>query len=71
MTRLTLDQVEAMDKEVLTPAEVSGILHLDQETIRWQARAAPHLLGFPVVVAGNRTKIPRVAFLKYMRGELK
>lgn len=69
MERMTLDQIEAMTTEVLTPAQVASVLHLDQDTIRGQARDAPWLLGFPVVLAGNRVKIPRIAFLRFMRGE--
>lgn len=69
MERLTLDQIEAMTTEVLTPQQVASVLHLDQDTIRGQAREAPWLLGFPVVCAGNRVKIPRLPFLRFMRGE--
>lgn len=69
MERMTLDQIEAMTTEVLTPAQVASVLHLDQDTIRGQAREAPWLLGFPVVLAGNRVKIPRLPFLRFMRGE--
>ena len=69
MNRLTLDQIAEMTAEVLTPAQVASILHLDQDTIRGQAREATWLLGFPVVLAGNRVKIPRIAFLRFMRGE--
>ena len=69
MERMTLDQIEAMTTEVLTPAQVASVLHLDQDTIRGQAREAPWLLGFPVVLAGKRVKIPRIAFLRFMCGE--
>lgn len=69
MQRLTLDQIEQMTVAVLTPAQVSGVLHLDQDTIRGQARERPELLGFPVICAGNRVKIPRLPFLRFMRGE--
>ena len=69
MNRLTLDQIAEMTAEVLTPAQVASVLHLDQDTIRGQAREAPWLLGFPVVLAGNRVKIPRIAFLRFMRGD--
>lgn len=69
MERLTLDQIEQMTADVLTPAQVASVLHLDQDTIRGQARVCPELLGFPVVVAGNRVKIPRIPFLRFMRGE--
>ena len=69
MDRLTLDQIAEMTAEVLTPAQVASILHLDQDTIRGQAREAPWLLGFPVICAGNRVKVPRLPFLRFMRGE--
>lgn len=69
MERLTLDQIEAMTTEVLTPAQVASVLHLDQDTIRGQARDCPWRLGFPVIVAGNRVKVPRLPFLRFMRGE--
>ena len=69
MERMTLDQIAEMTAEVLTPAQVASVLHLDQDTIRGQAREAPWLLGFPVICAGNRVKIPRLAFLRFMRGE--
>ena len=67
--RLTLDQIAEMTAEVLTPAQVASVLHLDQDTIRGQAREAPWLLGFPVICAGNRVKVPRLPFLRFMRGE--
>lgn len=69
MERMTLDQIEAMTTEVLTPAQVASVLHLDQDTIRGQARECPEWLGFPVICAGSRVKIPREAFLRFMKGE--
>lgn len=70
MQRLTLDELAALPVEVLTPAQVAPVLCLDQDTIRGQARTCPALLGFPVIVAGNRVKIPKRTFVKFMRGEL-
>lgn len=69
MQRMTLDELEALPVEVLTPAQVAPVLHLDQDTIRGQARECPELLGFPVVVAGSRVKIPKRTFVKFMSGE--
>lgn len=68
MQRMTLDELEALPVEVLTPAQVAPVLCLDQDTIRGQARECPELLGFPVVVAGNRVKIPKRPFLMFMEG---
>jgi hypothetical protein len=66
---MTLDELSTMTVDVLTPAQVAPILRLDADTIRRQARDCPERLGFNVIVAGSRVKIPRVAFLRFMRGE--
>lgn len=71
MQRLTLDELAALPVEVLTPAQVAPVLCLDQDTIRGQARSCPELLGFPVVVAGNRVKIPKKPFLRFMQEGIK
>ena len=67
MRSITLDEIEAIPAEVLTPAQVAPVLHLDQDTIRGQARTCPARLGFPVIVAGSRVKIPKRPFLAFMR----
>jgi hypothetical protein len=71
MQRLTLDELAALPVEVLTPAQVAPVLCLDQDTIRGQARECPERLGFPVIVAKSRVKIPKQAFIHYMQGEEK
>ena len=71
MQRLTLDELEALPVDSLTPAQVAPVLCLDQDTIRGQARSCPELLGFPVVVAGRQVRIPKPAFIKFMREGIK
>lgn len=66
---MTLDELAALPTEVLTPAQVAPLLHLDQDTIRGQARERPELLGFPVIVAKSRVKIPKRPFIKFLQGE--
>ena len=63
---MTLDEIKASDKSVLTPAEVAEVLGCDAQDVRIQARLAPEKLGFPVIVVKTRTKIPRVPFLRFM-----
>ena len=63
---MTLDEIKASDKSVLTPAEVAEVLGCDAQDVRIQARLAPEKLGFPVIIIKSRTKIPRVPFLRYM-----
>ena len=67
---MTLSDIEAMDRSVLTPAIVSEYLGCDQQTLRLQARLRPDLLGFPVVCVGTRVKIPKEPFRAFGRGEI-
>lgn len=64
--KYTLEDIKAMDREMLTPAIVSQVVGCDPHYIRIQARADPEALGFPVSVQGSRTRIPRRAFIKWM-----
>lgn len=65
---MTLEDVKAMKDDVITPAVASQVLRCDPHWIRIAAREKPHLLGFPVTVIGNRVKIPRLPFIKFMEG---
>ena len=66
---MTLDEIQASDKPFLTPADVAGVLAADAQSIRLQAREFPEALGFPVICVGNRTKIPRKPFLRFLGEE--
>lgn len=66
---MTLQQIESDTREILIPADIAPILECDPHDIRVAAHQKPELLGFPVVLIGNRVKIPRLAFLKFMKGE--
>lgn len=68
---MTLTEVERMDVATLTPAQVASVLHSEPQLIRVAARQRPELLGFDVIIVGNRVKIPREAFVAFMRGRRK
>lgn len=68
VTRYTLAEIEAMDREFLTPAIVAGALGWDQYSISLQAKIDPKALGFPVIRHGTRTLIPKEGFLRFCRG---
>ena len=55
--------------EMLTPAEVASIIGVDPQSIRLQAQRDPKKLGFPVVVIGTRTMIPKIAFYDFFKIE--
>lgn len=63
---MNLAEIKASDKQFLTPADVSEIVGVDPQSLRLQARQKPEMLGFPVVVIGTRTKIPRIPFLRFI-----
>lgn len=63
----TLDEIEALPGEVLTCQQVSGVLGADPATLHTQAMQDPYMLGFPVICAGTRVKIPKRPFLIFMR----
>ena len=66
----TLRDVAESKKLMLTANDIAPIIGSDPQLIRMQARERPDRLGFPVVCIGSRVKIPRDAFLSFMRGIL-
>lgn len=63
---MTLAEIKASDKVLLTPSDVSKVLGCDPYTISLVARDAPEKLGFPIMRVGTRTKIPRKPFLRFL-----
>lgn len=68
MRRITLEEVKEMEQEMLTPSIVGRVIGCDPYYISLQARQNPNLLGFPVHVHGNRTLVPKRAFIRWMEG---
>lgn len=64
---MTLQEIKDSDKAFLLAKDVVEVLGSDQQTIRLSAKLG--VLGFPVFFTGNRLKIPRIPFLRYL-GEL-
>lgn len=65
---MTLSEIKASDKLMLTPADVAPVLGCDPQDIRVAARQRPDLLGFNFSVIGSRVKIPRLAFIRWVEG---
>ena len=66
---MTLDEIKASDKVMLTPVDVAEALGVEAQGIRIMAREQPERLGFPVTVCGRNgraVRIPRLAFLKFL-----
>ena len=70
---MTLAEIEKIPREYLLPAEIADVLDMHPQEIRDHIHMAiakhekPY--EFPVIVAGNRAKIPKWAFINYMRGK--
>ena len=70
----TLEEAEKHPKETFSPQNIARIVGMDPYTISLKARdeKCRASLGFPVMLSGEKnqiTKIPKAAFLKFMRGE--
>lgn len=64
---LTLTDIEGLDKEFLTAAEVAPVMGMDAQYLRSQAQSDRTKLGFPVIVIGSRVRIPKEGFLFFCR----
>lgn len=62
----TIEDVKASDALFLKPADIAPLLQCNPNYIRQMAHERPELLGFPVVVIGTRTRIPRKPFLAFL-----
>lgn len=63
---MTLEDIKAMDSVTITPAVAAKVLNINPESIRLVAHSEPHRLGFPVIVVGTRTRIPRLPFINFL-----
>lgn len=66
---MTIEEIEAMDRGCITPAIAGAYLGMAPYTISIMARDCPERLPFPTFRSGNRTKIPRLAFIRWAKGE--
>lgn len=65
---MKLEELEALETEVLSCQQIAPILKANPYTIHMQAMECPERLGFPVIIMGNNVRIPKQAFLLFMRG---
>lgn len=66
---MTLDEIKSSTKLFLIPADIAPLIGSDPHTIRCTARQRPDLLGFEFTFSGNRMKIPRIPFLRFLGEE--
>lgn len=66
---MTLKELMTSDKAYITPAEAASLMECDPNWIRQCAAKKPEFLPFRVMRCGNRTKIPRIAFINFLEGQ--
>lgn len=60
---MKLADLEKLDCDFLTAAQVAEVTGSGEHFIRIQAHENPEALGFPVCVQGRKVKIPREGFI--------
>ena len=65
---MTITEIRASEKSLLTPADIADALEADPQAIRVTARETPTLIRYPFTFVGNRMKIPREGFLQWYDG---
>ena len=66
---MTVEDIRKMDKDFLTPLEVSAVLGSNPQDVRDVAKLCPERIGYPFTFTGNRMKIPRIGFLNWFDGK--
>lgn len=67
---MTLQELEQLDTEVLTPKQVAPILGCNPYSINVATKDGKNPFPFPIIRMGTRVRIPKMPFLKAMRGEI-
>lgn len=66
---MTLEQLEALDKEVLVPKDIAPLLGCNPYAINVATKDGKNPFPFPIIRMGTRVRIPKRPFIKAMRGE--
>lgn len=64
-----LDRIESLPKEMLVPTDICKVLGCSAYSINVATRDGRNPFPFPVIRMGTRVRIPKMPFLKAMRGE--
>lgn len=69
MNSAELDRIEALPKEMLVPTDICKYLGCSAYTINVATRDGQNPFPFPIIRIGTRVRIPKIPFIKSMRGE--
>ena len=62
---MTLEEIEAMTAATISPAQAASVLHVAPYSLN--VKAAEGILEFPAFFSGNRLKIQREPFIRFVR----
>ena len=65
---MRLAEIESLDRDFLTVAEVAKCIRCDAQLIRDEAEKNPKSLGFPITKIGHSWKIPKEGFVTWAKG---
>lgn len=65
-----LRRIEALPKEMLVPTDICKYLGCSAYTINVATRDGKNPFPFPIIRIGTRVRIPKIPFIKAMKGEL-
>jgi len=65
---MTLAQIDELDVDFLTVAQVAKCLHCEPQLIRDEAEKTPQYLGFPISKFGHSYRIPKEGFINWAKG---
>ena len=68
-TSMELDRIAALPKEMLVPTDVCKYLGCCAYSINVATRDGKNPFPFPIIRMGTRVRIPKIPFIKAMRGE--
>ena len=67
---MKIEDIEAMDCNMLTVKQVAEFMKCDPQLIRDQAEREPKYLGFPISKIRHSYKIPRLGFIAWVKGNI-
>lgn len=69
MCMTELERIEALPKEMLVPTDIAKYLGCCPYAINIATRDGKNPFPFPIIRMGRRVRIPKIPFIKAMRGE--
>ena len=67
---MTIEEIKALPDATICIHDIAKIIGIDATRLRDQARQDQSKLSFPVIVAFDTVRVPRVPFLRFLGCEV-